>query len=449
MMITLLNPVAEVSQLDKQFIGKKLKQFRKEQGLTLSEVTKGIMSPATLSFIENGKQEINQKHLAQLLKKLNVPKKVFSVVLLDKTGNETKRELDELQRLVNNMHFDDMAPLINQLDNEPMSRDDRVLFLFLKSLSALNHFNKKMLNTVDDEMKLHYTEDSTDYSYYMYWRFRANYLSFYGDQEASISINKRLLSLDYCPVSPLMYSSTFSGLVRNYILLEDYYKALEFNKKQLSISMISERYEFACDTLLGSAGIFLKLGDIKNQKDALIEGLELAKKLKTPSLLGKALYNFGEFYYLQNEVSKALQCWRESLIYKRNSSEKTTIFTSLRALSEHYIRKNQFEFSHPFILEGMEIAKELNHSRFYYIFKLLNVKYLNETDLADQFIVEAKECEKYYHSTQLERIDSSLQDSDNLKQLYQMLGKYYYKNKKYKKAGEYFSKIDLLDKIPL
>lgn len=97
----------------------------------------------------------------------------------------------------------------------------------------------------------------------------------------------------------------------------------------------------------------------------------------------------------------------------------------------------------------MEKARELNHSRFHYIFKLLNVKYLYETDPADQFIVEAKECEKYYHSTQLERIDSSLQDSDNLKQLYQMLGKYYYKNKKYKKAGEYFSKIDLLDKIPL
>lgn len=435
--------------MDKQFIGKKLKQLRREQGLTLSEVTKGIMSPATLSFIENGKQDVNSKHLSLLLKKLNVPEKEFSCFILNKTGIEIKKELNQLKLLVYHLQFDDMEPLLNRLDYEPMSKDDRVLFLFLKSLYALNQFKKDLLNHVNEEISLYYTNDPNQSIYFMYWRFKANFLSFYGDQEEAIAINKRLLQLNYCPINPLIYSSTYTGLYRSYLILEDFHLAMEYIEMDYQIKLKSNLKFYVCDSILGRSSIFLKLGDSKNQKKSLLEALELAKKLKNPNILGKALYNFGEFYYLQDEAVKAVQYWKESLIFKRLSSQKTIIFTSLRALAEHYFKECEFELAQPFIQEGMKKARELNHSRFYYIFKLLNVKYLFETNFADQFIEEAKECEKYYHSTQLERIDSTLQDYDNLKQLYQMLGKHYFKNKKYKKAGEYFSKINMLDKMPL
>lgn len=435
--------------MNKQFIGKKLKQLRREQGLTLSEVTKGIMSPATLSFIENGKQKVNQKHLGQLLKKLHVPEKKISVFLLNKTGNETKKVLNQLMQLVYHMKFGNMDPLIKRLDYESMSRDDRVLFLFFKSLYALNQFNKDLLNHVNEEMSLYYTNDPNESIYYIYWRFKANFLSFYGDQEESITINKKLLQLNYCPINPLIFSSTFNGLCRSHLLFEDFHQAMEYVEIDYQIKTMCNLKLYACDSLLGLAGIFMKIGDTKNQKKSLNDALEQALNLNNPNILGKALYNFGEYYYLQDEATKAVRYWKDSLIYKRQSSERTSIFTSLRALSEHYFKESEYELAKPYIQEGMEKARELNHSRFHYIFKLLNVKYLYETDPADQFIEEAKECEKYYLTSQLERIDSSLQDSDNLKQLYQMLGKYYYKNKKYKKAGEYFSKIDLLDKIPL
>lgn len=148
--------------MNKQFIGKKLKQLRREQGLTLSEVTKGIMSPATLSFIENGKQKVNQKHLGQLLKKLHVPEKKISVFLLNKTGNETKKVLNQLMQLVYTLQLDEMEPLIKRLNYESMSRDDRVLFLFFKSLYALNQYNKDLLNHVNEEMSLYYTNDPNE-----------------------------------------------------------------------------------------------------------------------------------------------------------------------------------------------------------------------------------------------------------------------------------------------
>lgn len=435
--------------MNKQFIGKKLKQLRREQGLTLSEVTKGIMSPATLSFIENGKQELNPKHFTQLLKKLNVPEEQFSILLLNKTETEIKKVLNQLKELVFDVQFDDMDPLINRLDYEPMSKDDRVLFLFLKSLLALNHFNKDLLNHVNEEMSLYYTNDPNESIYYIYWRFKANFLSFYGEQEEAIAINKGLLQLNYCPNNPLVYSSTYTGLYRSYLFLEDFHPALEYIEMDYQIKMMSNLKLYACDSLLGRYGLFIKLGDAINQKKSLINALKQAKNLKNHNILGKALYNFGEYYYFQNEVTNAVQYWKDSLIFKRISSQKTSIFTSLRALAEHYFKESEFELAHPFIQEGMEKANKLKHSRYYYIFKLLYVKYLFNTELSDRFIEEAKECEKYYLTSQLERIDSVLQDSDNLKQLYQMLGKYYFKNKKYKKAGEYFSKIDLLDNIPL
>jgi transcriptional regulator with XRE-family HTH domain len=433
-----------------QFIGKKLKQLRKDKGYTLSEVTKGFMSPAKLSMVENGRQAISQKHLSLLLNKLNVPEEEFSLLLENKASIDTKEELRQLTELVYSLQFNEIEPFLKRLDYTPMTKELRVLYLYYKSMFALNHFNKELLNDINEEMSLYYTDRIESPLYYVYWRFKANFFSFYGNQEESIKINYKLLQLNYCPANPLIYTSTYTGLTRSYTFLEDYPKALLYSEKDCQLSKNSNQLEhFLCDHLLAHAGLLSKIGDNKNQEELLLEALELAQKIKAPILLGKALYNLGEFYYLQEDTVKAVQYWKDSLIYKRRSSQKPSIFTSLRALAEYYLRECQYEISSLYIKEGMERAQKLDHTQYYYIFKLLYAKYLFETGLDELFIKEAKECERYYQSPQRKNIDATLQDRDNLKHINQMMGKHYFRHKKYKKAGEYFSKIDIADKIPL
>jgi transcriptional regulator with XRE-family HTH domain len=432
-----------------QFIGKKLKQLRKEKGFTLSEITKGFMSPAKLSMVENGKQDISQKHLSLLLSKLNVPEEEFSLLLKNQTSIDTKEELKQLTKLVYKLQYNDMEPFIKRLDYTSMTKESRVLYLYYKSIFALNYFNKELLNDINEEMSLYYTDKIESSLYYIYWRFKANFFSFYGNQDESIKINLKLLQLDYCPANPIIYVSTYTGLARSYTFLENYLSALPYSEKDCNILKESNLENYLCDRLLSHAGLLSKIGDNKNQEELLLEALELAHKLKSPNLLGKALYHLGEFYYLQEDSDKAVQYWKDSLIYKRRSTQKTIIFTSLRALAEYYLRECQFEISSLYIKEGMERSEKLDHTQYYYIFKLLYAKYLSETGLDEPFIKEAKACERYYQSAQRKNIDITLQDHNNLRQLYQMMGKHYFRHKKYKKAGEYFSKIDIADKIPL
>jgi transcriptional regulator with XRE-family HTH domain len=434
----------------RHFIGKKLKQLRIEKQYTLIEVTKGFMSPAKLSMIENGKQNISQKHLSLLLNKLNVPEEEFSLSIESKTNTKTKDELKLITQLVYKLQFEDIGPIISRMDFTSMDKEMRVVYLYYKSLYALNHFNKEMLTDINQEMNLFHTEDIASPLYYIYWRFKANFLSFYGNQKESITINNMLLQLNYCPINPLIYTATYTGLTRSFTFLEDYPQALRYSEKDCDFLKSSNQLRyFLCDNLLAHAGLLYKVGDFIKQEKLLFESLEVAKSLNSPNLLGKALYNLGEFYYLQYNPIKAVQYWKDSLIYKRRSGQKTSIFTSLRALSEYYLREQQFELSNLYIKEGLERSQKLDHTQYYYIFKLLYARYLFETGLEDLFIREAKECERYYQSSQRKNIDITLQDQNNPKQLFQMVGKYYLKKKKYKKAGDYFSKIDISEKIPL
>jgi tetratricopeptide (TPR) repeat protein len=431
------------------FIGKKLKQLRIEKQYTLSEITKGFMSPPKLSMVENGKQNISQKHLTLLLSKLDVSEEEFFLSFENKTNTDIKEELMQITQIVYMLQFDEMEAFIKRLDYTTMNKYERVLYLYYKSLYALNHFNKEMLNEINQEMNLYHIEEIENPLYYIYWRFKANFLSFYGNQEESIKINNMLLQLNYCPVNPLIYTSTYTGLTRSFTLLEDYPRALQYIEKASQLTKSSKLEHYLCDNLFAHSVLLSKIGDCENQKTMLLSALELAKKLKIPSVIGKILYNLGNFHYLQGDLTKSLHYWKDSLIYKRRSSQKENIFTSLRALSEYYLRENQFELSNLYIKEGLEKSQKLDHTQYYYIFKLLYARYLFETGLEDMFIREAKECERYYQSTQRKNIDITLQDQNNLKQLFQMVGKYYFNQKKYKKAGEYFSKIDISDNIPL
>jgi tetratricopeptide (TPR) repeat protein len=424
--------------------------LRIEKKYTLIEITKGFMSPAKLSTVENGKQDISQKHLSLLLNKLNVPEVEFSLSLESITTIDTKEDLKRITELVYRLQFDDMEPFIKRLDYTSMNNDMRVLYLYYKSLYALNHFNKDLLNDINEEMNLYHTDDDDSPLYYIYWRFKANFLSYYGNQEESLKINYRLLQLNYCPVNAIIYISTYTGLTRSFTFIEDYRRALLNSEKSCHLFKNSNQLGyFLCDNLLAHACILSKVGDLKEQESLLLEALEVSQNLISPNLIGKALYNLGEYYYLQGGVCKAVQYWKDSLIYKRRSGQKDNIFTSLRALSEYYIREDQFELSNLYIKEGLERSQKLNHTQYYYIFKLLYARYLFETGLEQLFIKEAKECERYYQSSQRINIDIMLQDHTNLKQLFHMMGKYYFKQKKYKKAGEYFSNIDISEKIPL
>jgi transcriptional regulator with XRE-family HTH domain len=220
------------------FIGKKLKQLRIEKQYTLSEVTKGFMSPAKLSMVENGKQTISQKHLCLLLNKLNVPEAEFSLSLENKTNTDTKEELKQITQIVYRLQFDEIEPFIKRLDYTSMNKYERVLYLYYKSLYALNHFNKEMLNEINQEMNLYHIEDIESPLYYIYWRFKANFLSFYGNQEESIIINNMLLQLNFCPVNPLIYTATYTGLTRSFTFLEDYPQALRYSEKDCQVKKI-------------------------------------------------------------------------------------------------------------------------------------------------------------------------------------------------------------------
>lgn len=80
-------------------IGEKIREARKQKGLTLGELAKGICSLGKMSNIENGHIGISDEELTEFSKKLNIPANFF----LDPNINEKIKELDYDRQKINDI----------------------------------------------------------------------------------------------------------------------------------------------------------------------------------------------------------------------------------------------------------------------------------------------------------------------------------------------------------
>lgn len=86
--------------LDYKIIGKRLKEARKEKGLTQNELTKELgMSVAFLSRIEKGNAHINLKRLSQICNILDISEGEILNGVANESKNYLEKEFQEIFKL--------------------------------------------------------------------------------------------------------------------------------------------------------------------------------------------------------------------------------------------------------------------------------------------------------------------------------------------------------------
>ncbi|UHA60195.1 helix-turn-helix domain-containing protein [Metabacillus litoralis] len=132
-------------------IGEKIRAKRKEIGMTLGELAKGICSVGKLSNIENGNTPVSNQDLNQFSEKLNTPISYFS----DPNINERLREIDyQIQKIkdligLKQWHYveKELSTFKNKIDTYQIKSRD-IDYQFLNGIYCLRKIIiKKQKNT--------------------------------------------------------------------------------------------------------------------------------------------------------------------------------------------------------------------------------------------------------------------------------------------------------------
>jgi HTH-type transcriptional regulator, quorum sensing regulator NprR len=339
-------------------IGYKIKQRRKEQGLTLKELAGNRITPAQISAIENEKCNPSPGLLNYLCDKLKVDIEYFTLSNEDRKRiefNEIKDKCEELLARKCNTQVSLEIEKIYEMF-QYLIDDQKGYYFHVKGLLAYS--NDNFVESFDLFVKslTHYirTKDNNmiadlnvkiGNSLYGMEKFDMA-LGYYMNASTYIekSINNDTIAKIYFNLAICYVKLERINLSKEYID-----KCLDFMEKHECSKM--ETYLPGLDMLKGIIQMELKDKDVgyKNFEKAF----DKYKSENDIIGMGRAKNNAAICLWEQGEFDKAIKCFEEAVEYKNQIGEKNVIETFLN-MADLYKEKSQFEKA----LEVINIAEE-------------------------------------------------------------------------------------------
>ncbi|MFV2050604.1 helix-turn-helix domain-containing protein [Metabacillus sp. YM-086] len=260
-------------------IGEKIRAKRKEIGMTLGELAKGICSVGKLSNIENGNTPVSNQDLNQFSEKLNTPISYFS----DPNINERLREIDyQIQKIkdligLKQWHYveKELSTFKNKIDTYQIKSRD-IDYQFLNGIYCLRKNNNKKAE--EYLLKVINLEENNNYNLRLKLKaYNAIASIWFDEKRISKSLNLLDRALALSNESPTITKEERDNIYFNlsilYLYIGSYSKALK------SINNVNHHLIYPLETeyinLLIRYLENIKIGDIREELLLLREKLHL------------------------------------------------------------------------------------------------------------------------------------------------------------------------------
>ncbi len=407
-------------------IGSFIKLQRTKQGITLGDLSQGIVSLSYLSKIENLKTEASPEIIQMLCTRLGIQidnsmeneikeksKQWYSMLFEVNDKDEIVRTYEELQAMLDRNLFEDLM-----LFEIHKVRYHLVLGEYEKALEMINELTK-VSSTFDMEQN------------YYWFKFRGNYSSVTGDNfKQAMTMYKyaeeklKQLNLGELEVADLQYAISIThSKLRNTLESIDY--------ANLALDVFMKQYNFIrcaqCHIILGISYSRIKM------YDKAIKNYNLAKHLgeldKSKQVIQLTNQNLGHLYSTIGKSEEAIKYYIE--VVDDEETQLNGRLAAITSLIKEYYNIDDIDKTREMIakaLEILELAKNNIHYKLYdYMIHTYSYAINNEHDkfksvVTDNFIPYLKKHKDY----------------GNLVVYSNMLGSHFEKLGRYKESVKYY-----------
>ncbi|MFD1607502.1 helix-turn-helix domain-containing protein [Oceanobacillus luteolus] len=416
-------------------IGDKIRYHRLKLKMTQSELSEGIISVSYLSKIEKGSERPSNEIVNLLSKRLDIDlsvdnnekylpilEKWFTCLLIGDLEQSIKL-YDELDRIINTLTN---THLINLFEIHKIS----YFLLCRKDKEAEIHYHnlKSNLRNLNGKECYYWMKFSGDYFYSKLSYNKA--LDFYQQSEKNLYhdlFNKTEEENDLY----YLISLTASKLRKNYLSIYYGEKALGYYRDNYELKKSAKNH-----ILLGIS--YRRIGEWDKAKEQYDFALYISETIKNDKIYSLCMQNLGMLYSMIDQNDKAIEYYLKSYELKSNENKETKIVT-ISSLMKQYYKMGNLEEAKIWLNQGLKITKDMNSSDSVYVLEfkvylqlIYGIESSFEELIVNNILDFLDDKELYYEK------------ADYLR----MLGDYFYKQKKYKIAADYYvSANETLTKI--
>jgi len=413
-----------------KFIGTRLKLLRKEKGLTLKELSEGIMSVPYLSNIEANKFEPNAEMLAKLAERLHVPREYL--VNHDIASQEVREEIENLYLLAANEPTK-VTELLEELYKDKYRYSSvyhEVLFKVIYCIYLFEKGDYKKATSLYENYISQYIKEGECAK--LPFNGRLAFVYFWGiyhyykkNLTSSLKYFEKLI--EELPPSSDFRPNAFYNMALISNELRRYNESLYYAKKSLELHIenhnwtkISEIYNFV-------GVIYWENGDLKDAKKYLDKSLEIAELKELITLKQRIIHNKGLLAKKAKKYFEAIEYFYASISF-RKETKSSGILSSYLGIIECYLLLNDIERANEIAKTAL---KHISSEDDLYRFELQNAEILYKMGDKLTFIEKLENVITYFEENE---------NRQELVGLYRKAGDFYFQNRKYKDAAVNYHK---------
>lgn len=409
-------------------IGRRISALRKEKNLSQKELSKGIISSTHLSNIEAGRYSPAEDILALLAERLHVDEKLLTdhdsfdqelndaLVKFKKdlvlNMTEAKKQLEYIQA---NFEF----PICNLFLEAFYHLLLGAFYLKTNQMEKAEELKENIIDSYIDKQEVHQYNPAIQESYYYFYGFYYFVKTEYLD---SLYCFNRMLKFieDQNVKGPIYYNLGIANHRRFQIS-----QAIHYVEKALSIYLLSHDWWRLGNTYNYLGVLYWENKQYDQAISQLAKADEIAELIDSINLKQHIYHNLGLIYKDQNQFEQAISYFKKSISLKLENDQSNVVI-SYRSLIDCLLHVNK-----------VKEAKNLLDIAYLHV-KTEKDKHLLNTVKASIVKLELNENE---YVTLLEsslEFFERINDYTHLKEIYELLGEYYVKVKKYKLASYHY-----------
>lgn len=398
--------------------GEKIQYYRKQRGLTQSQLSEGVCSVSYLSKLENNSIDPSRDIIVPICERLNIQFDDHQTI------EEIKSELKILYKEISEKNVKTVEQMIGNIRTQMKWVEDPNTIALFSLMSARIAMGNRDLDSAKKELELvrgyfNLLENEQKYFYYSFWGLYHYLIEYFPDSLKYFTfadeIIKKINFIDpYVIYQQALVHSRVNNIAKSIICAHE---ALDtFN----STSSFSKSID--CLILLGIN--YNRIGDRDNAKSYFKQALKATKYLGDQKTILITIYhNLGFVYSSEGRPMEAITYYEKSL--ELNNNNVKTIYL----LAKEYFLSNQFEKSNKHLQKGLKLVEDQN------------------TPYSVKLSILALKLEKKANTTEYEHLliyaegfFKNRNDIVNLIDVYIELGDYYSKRYSYKNSSKYYKK---------
>ncbi len=411
-------------------IGKRLYIQRTINGVELESLAKDLISPLRLRRIENGYIVPSTTLLESIAARLDLPSVFFT----------NYEEMDMQLLYLLNQLFEDIIlgsnkakSLIELIDDNYyeylLSPKLECYFLLLKVSYLIKSGDLTTSDQIVSNFLDPYFKDINIDGLPLYLRKAYHY--------TNGLYNYYQQDYDQCLVNYSILKNMVENLLEKAVITYNIgliYQQL--GKHQQTISIITEviAYYDKLDLPYESALAYNLLGaayrgtkSYKEAHSAFKSAQSYAEEFRYFDILGFIFHNTGMIFKDSGNIKKAIELFTKSIEMKEKDNHRNLSITYRELIECHLLVKNIDKAHH---LHSIAESLKINEDQHYRLLQAFNEYYRLNQNL-DEYLSNLKQLIKYF---------LQVDDKYELRKCYTQIGKYYYRDRKYKLASEYFLK---------